>query len=162
MDPVMFVHPLADVHETVEIGEGTKVWAGAWIGAHAHVGRNCLVARNVCIDPDVVIGDNCRLNNGCYVAGPSVLEDGVFVGPGAQITNNKHPCVIREDGSLIGADFDRQGAIIRRGASIGANAVILPGLTIGEFAVVGAGAVVTKDVPAHATVIGVPAREIKR
>ena len=115
---------------------------------------------NAAIDPDVVIGDNCRLNNGCYVAGPSVVGDGVLIGPGAQITNNKYPYVIREDGSLIGKDLDRRGAIIERGAAIGANAVLIAGVTVGEFALVGAGAVVTKDVPAYATVAGVPARAI--
>ena len=156
------IHPLADVHETAEVGEGTMVWSGAIISARTRVGHNCLVAHNVYIDPDCYVGDYCRLSDGCCIAGPSVFEDGVFIGPGVQITNNRCPHIIREDGSLVGADFDRQGATIRRGASIGANAVILPGLTIGEFAVVGAGAVVTKDVPAHATVIGVPAKEIKR
>jgi len=157
------IHPLADVHETASVGPGTQVWPGAWIGARCRIGRGCLIARNVCIDPDVVIGDYCRLNNGCYVAGPSVLEDGILIGPGAQITNNKYPYVIRcEDGSLIGSDFDRRGVHIERGAAIGANVVILPGVTIGEFAMVGAGAVVTRDVLAHTLVAGVPAREVRR
>jgi len=161
MNSVTFIHPLADVHETAEIGEGTKVWSGAWIGARCRIGRNCLVARNVCIDPDVTVGDNCRLYSGCIIGGPSVFEDGIFVAPGAVIANNRYPHVMREDGSLVGGDFERQVTTIKRGASIGANAVTLPGVTIGEFAMVGAGAVVTRDVAAHAVVVGIPAREIK-
>jgi UDP-2-acetamido-3-amino-2,3-dideoxy-glucuronate N-acetyltransferase len=154
-----FVHPTADVSAQVAIGPGTRIWHQAQVREGACLGANCIVGKGVYIDFDVSIGDNVKIQNGVYVYHGVNVEDGVFLGPGVILTNDKLPRAINPDGSLkTDADWEVSSTQIRRGASVGAGAVILPGVTVGEFALVGAGAVVTCDVPAHGLAYGNPAR----
>jgi acetyltransferase-like isoleucine patch superfamily enzyme len=154
-----FIHPTADVSAQAAIGPGSKIWHQAQIRERACLGTNCIVGKGAYIDFDVAIGDNVKIQNGVYVYHGVTIEAGVFLGPGVILTNDKLPRAINPDGSLKSdADWEVSSTLIGRGASIGAGAVILPGVTIGEFAMVGAGAVVTRDVPAHALVYGNPAR----
>lgn len=155
----VFIHPTAQVAESAVIGSGTRVWMNTQIREGAHVGRNCIIGRNVYVDADVQVGDNCKLENNALLFAGAVLEDGVFVGPGAILTNDKRPRAINPDGSLKKAsDWQAGHIVVKRGASIGAGASVLTDLVVGEFALVGAGAVITHDVPAHALVMGNPAR----
>jgi len=154
-----FVHPTADVSPQVTIGPGTRVWHQAQVRQGVCLGANCIVGKGVYIDFDVTIGDNVKIQNGVYVYHGVTIEDGVFLGPGVILTNDKLPRAINPDGTLkTDADWEVSPVLIRRGASIGAGAVVLPGVTVGEFAMVGAGTIVTRDVPAHGLVYGNPAR----
>jgi UDP-2-acetamido-3-amino-2,3-dideoxy-glucuronate N-acetyltransferase len=153
-----FVHATADVSSQAVIGLGVKVWHQAQVREGARIGANCIVGKGAYIDFDVVIGDNVKIQNGVCVYHGATVEDGVFLGPGAILTNDKLPRAISPDGSLKSdADWEVSSILIQRGASIGAGAVVLPGVTVGEFAMVGAGAVVTRDVPARGLVYGNPA-----
>jgi UDP-2-acetamido-3-amino-2,3-dideoxy-glucuronate N-acetyltransferase len=153
-----FAHPTADVSSEAVIGPGTRVWHQAQVRERACLGANCIVGKGAYIDFDVSIGDNVKIQNGVYIYHGVTVEDGVFLGPGVILTNDKLPRAINPDGSLkTDADWEVSLTLIRRGASIGAGAVILPGVTVGEFAMVGAGSVVTRDVPAHGLVYGNPA-----
>jgi len=154
-----FVHPSADVSPRVTIGPGTRIWHQAQVREGAHVGAHCIVGKGAYVDFDVVIGDNVKIQNGVYVYHGVTVEDGVFLGPGVILTNDKLPRAINPDGTLkTDDDWEVSPIVIRRGASIGAGAVVLPGVTVGEFALVGAAAVVTRDVPAQGLVYGNPAR----
>jgi len=154
-----FVHPAADVSPQATIGPGTRIWHQAQVQKGARLGANCIVGKGVYVDFDVTIGDNVKIQNGVYVYHGVTVEDGVFLGPGVILTNDKLPRAINPDGTLkAGTDWEVSPILIRRGASIGAGAVVLPGVTVGEFAMVGAGAVVTRDVPGHGLVYGNPAR----
>ena len=153
-----FIHPTADVSPRAIVGRGVNIWHQAQVREGANIGANCIVGKGVYIDFDVVIGDNVKIQNGVYAYHGATIEDGVFLGPGAILTNDKLPRAISPDGSLKSdADWEVSSILIQRGASIGAGAVVLPGVTVGEFAMVGAGAVVTRDVPAHGLVYGNPA-----
>jgi UDP-2-acetamido-3-amino-2,3-dideoxy-glucuronate N-acetyltransferase len=153
-----FVHPTAEVSAEAVFGPGTRIWHQAQVRERACLGANCIVGKGAYIDFDVSIGDNVKIQNGVYVYHGVTVEDGVFLGPGVILTNDKLPRAINPDGSLKSdADWEVSPTLIERGASIGAGAVILPGVTVGEFALVGAGAVVTRDVPAHGLVYGNPA-----
>jgi len=155
------IHPTAEVSPQAEIGEGTSIWNLAQIREGAHIGRECIIGKNVYIDFDVPIGDRVKIQNNCSVYHGTVLEDGVFLGPHVVTTNDLYPRAINPDGTLKGdEDWEVSPVRIRRGAAVGARAVILPGVTVGPFAMVGAGAVVTRDVPAHGLVAGNPARLI--
>ena len=150
----------ADVAETAGIGEGTRVWHLAQIREDATLGTNCTIGRGVYIGPGVQLGNNCKVQNYALVYEPARLAEGVFVGPAAVLTNDLHPRAITPDGRLKGADdWDAVGVTVGKGASIGARAVCIAPVRIGEWATVAAGAVVTKDVPAYAIVVGVPARQ---
>ena len=154
-----FIHPTADVSPQAAIGPGTRIWHQAQVRERVKLGANCIVGKGVYIDFDVTIGDNVKIQNGAYVYHGATVEDGVFLGPSVILTNDKLPRAINPDGSLkTDADWEVSPTLIRRGASIGAGAVILPGVTIGEFAMVGAGTLVTRDVPHHGLVYGTPAR----
>jgi UDP-2-acetamido-3-amino-2,3-dideoxy-glucuronate N-acetyltransferase len=154
-----FVHSTSEVSPQATIGPGTRVWHQAQVRERACLGANCIVGKGAYIDFDVSIGDNVKIQNGVYVYHGVTVEDGVFLGPGVILTNDKLPRAINPDGSLkADADWEVSSILIRRGAAIGAGAIVLPGLTVGEFAMVGAGAVVTRDVPAHGLVYGNPAR----
>jgi acetyltransferase-like isoleucine patch superfamily enzyme len=144
------------VADTAAIGEGTKVWAFAQIGDRAVVGKNCIVGNGAYIDRDVHIGDNVKVHNKALLYRPLVVEDNCFIGPGVCFTNDKHP--------RFDTTRDLRGISWRvgKGASIGANATILPDVEIGENAVVGAGSVVTRSVPPGAVVCGNPARMLRR
>ncbi|WP_345801182.1 acyltransferase [Microbacterium sp. AZCO] len=155
------IEPSADVDATASIGEGTRVWHLAQIREHARIGPQCTIGRGAYVGPGVELGRACKLQNHALVYEPARLGDGVFIGPAAVLTNDEFPRAANPDGSpKTGADWDLVGVTIGRGASIGARAVCVAPVEIGEYALVAAGAVVTKDVPAFALVVGVPARRI--
>jgi UDP-2-acetamido-3-amino-2,3-dideoxy-glucuronate N-acetyltransferase len=153
------VHGTADVSPQATIGAGTKVWHEAQVREGAVVGRGCIIGKGVYVDTNVRIGDYCKLQNGVYVFHGFDLEDGVFLGPGVMLLNDKHPRAINPDGSpKSDADWEVSKGIVEYGAAVGGGAVVLPGVRIGRMALVGAGSVVTKDVPERGIVVGNPAR----
>ena len=155
------IHPTAEVSPHARIGAGTQVWHQAQIREGVRIGRSCIIGKGVYIDSDVVIGDQVKIQNGVSVFHGATIEDGVFLGPHACLTNDKLPRAITPEGELKrDADWQVGHTLIQYGASIGAGAIILPGVTVGRMAMVGAGAVVTKDVEAHGLVVGNPARLI--
>jgi acetyltransferase-like isoleucine patch superfamily enzyme len=149
-DEVPCVHPQAIV-EGVKIGAGTRIWAFAHVLPGATIGCDCNIFGHTFIENDVVLGDRVTIKPGVYVWDGTRLEDDVFVGPNVTFTNDRWPRSRRPP-----TKFD--GVTVRRGASIGAGAVIVPGVEIGAYAMIGAGAVVTRNVPAHGLVYGNPAR----
>ncbi|MBB5788406.1 DapH/DapD/GlmU-related protein [Jiangella mangrovi] len=152
----------ADVDAHSQIGDGSSVWHLAQVREKAVLGVNCIVGRGAYIGAGVRIGDNCKIQNYALVYEPAVLEDGVFVGPAAVLTNDTFPRAVNPDGSpKSGADWEAVGVTLRQGSSVGARAVCVAPVTIGRWATVAAGAVVTRDVPDFALVAGVPARRIK-
>jgi len=154
--------PSADLDDGVVIGDDSSVWHLAQVRGGAEVGKNVVVGRGAYIGPGVHVGDNCKIQNYALVYEPSYLEDGVFIGPAAVLTNDTFPRAINPDGSLKSAhDWEPVGVTLKQGASVGARAVCVAPVTIGRWATVAAGAVVTKDVPDYALVAGVPARRIK-
>jgi acetyltransferase-like isoleucine patch superfamily enzyme len=144
------IHPLADV-QSKNIGEGTRIWQFCVVFTEAKIGANCNICANVLIENDVVIGNNVTIKSGVQLWDGVRIEDNVFIGPNATFTNDLMPR------SKVYPEQFLQ-TVIKAGASIGANATILPGITIGENAMVGAGSVVTKDIPAGMVVIGNPAK----
>jgi UDP-2-acetamido-3-amino-2,3-dideoxy-glucuronate N-acetyltransferase len=149
-----FVHESAYVDAPAQIGDGTKIWHFAHVLPGTRIGRNCVLGENVMAGPDVTIGDNCKIQNNVALYKGVVLEDGVFCGPSCVFTNVLTPR----------AEVERKEEFlptrVGRGATIGANATIVCGHDLGDYCMVAAGAVVTRDVPAHALVAGVPARRI--
>jgi UDP-2-acetamido-3-amino-2,3-dideoxy-glucuronate N-acetyltransferase len=153
------IHPTADVSPQAQIGAGTKIWHQAQIREGARVGQHCIIGKGAYIDSNVTIGNLVKIQNGAFVFHGATLEDGVFIGPHACLTNDRLPRAITPDGKLkTDADWEVGHTLIQYGASIGAGAIVLPGLNVGRWAMIGAGAVVTKDVAAHALVVGNPAR----
>jgi UDP-2-acetamido-3-amino-2,3-dideoxy-glucuronate N-acetyltransferase len=150
--PDYFVHPSAYIDEPCEIGEGTKIWHFCHVMPRAHIGKRCNIGQNVFIASDVLIGDNVKIQNNVSVYTGVIIEDDAFLGPSMVFTNvvNPRSHVLRRDEYLT--------TLVRRGASIGANATIVCGVTIGQYAFIGAGAVVTRDMPDYALVYGNPAR----
>ena len=149
-----FRHPTAVVDEGAEIGSGTKIWHFAHILPGTKIGERCVISQNVMIGPKVTIGNGCKIQNNVSIYEGVTLEDDVFCGPSMVFTNVHNPR------STVSRKSDYRRTLVRRGATIGANATIVCGHTLGEYAFVGAGAVVTRDVPAYALVAGVPARRI--
>src|SRR6187397_508881 len=148
----------ADVADTAVIGDGCSIWHLAQVRENAVLGANCTVSRGAYVGPGVVIGANCKLQNYALVYEPARLDDGVFVGPAAVLTNDTHPRAVTPRGRLKGGqDWTPVGVVVRTGAAIGARAVCVAPVTIGRWAMVGAGAVVTADVADFALVVGVPA-----
>ena len=151
----------ADVSPNAVIGDGSSIWHLAQVREDVRMGENCIVGRGAYIGTGVVMGDNCKVQNYALVYEPAKLGDGVFIGPAVVLTNDTYPRAINPDGSLKSAhDWEPVGVTIERGASIGARATCVAPVTIGAWATVAAGAVVVKDVPAYALVVGVPARRI--
>ncbi len=152
--PGVFIHKTAIVDDNVEIGKGTKVWHFSHILGGSKIGENCNIGQNVVIGPDAVIGKKCKIQNNVSVYKGVTLEDGVFCGPSMVFTNIYNP---RAEISKM--DQVRL-TLVKKGATLGANCTIVCGHTIGRYAFIGAGAVVTKDVPDHALMVGNPARQI--
>ncbi len=152
--PNYFVHPTAIVDEKVAIGEGTKVWHFTHVLSGSKIGKGCNIGQNVVIGPDVTMGNNCKLQNNVSVYKGVTLEDGVFCGPSMVFTNVYNPR------AEIRKMDQARPTLVKRGASIGANATVVCGNTLGRYCFIGAGAVVTKNVPDHALVVGNPGKQI--
>jgi UDP-2-acetamido-3-amino-2,3-dideoxy-glucuronate N-acetyltransferase len=148
-----FKHESAYVDEPCDIGEGTKIWHFCHIMKNAKIGKNCILGQNVSIANDVIIGNNVKIQNNVSVYAGTTVEDDVFLGPSCVLTNVINPR------SQINRHSLYEKTVIRRGATIGANATIVCGITIGRYAFIAAGAVATKDVPDYAMMMGVPARQ---
>lgn len=145
------MHPSAVVEDGVVIGDGTRIWHFVHVRKGARIGRNCNIGKDVYIDVDVVIGDNVKIQNFATIYRGVTVEDDVFIGPHVTFTNDMYPRSFSVDWQVI-------PTVVKKGASIGANATVVCGVTIGEYAMVGAGSVVTKDVPPFGLVYGNPAR----
>lgn len=159
--PASRIVDTADVSPDAQIGEGSSVWHLAQVREQAVLGRGCVIGRGAYIGTGVQLGDHCKVQNYALVYEPARLGQGVFVGPAAVLTNDTFPRAVNPDGSLKSAsDWEAVGVTIGDGASIGARAVCIAPVTVGAWATVAAGAVVTKDVPDFALVAGVPARRI--
>ena len=151
----------ADVSDEAQIGEGSSIWHLAQVREHAVLGENCVVGRGAYIGEGVHMGNNCKVQNYALVYEPASIADGVFIGPAVVLTNDHFPRAVNPDGSLKSAsDWEQVGVDIAEGAAIGARSVCVAPVKIGPWALVAAGSVVTKDVPAFALVAGVPAKRI--
>ncbi len=152
-DPIYFVHESAYVDEGCEIGAGTKIWHFSHIMSHCKIGNRCNIGQNVVISPEVILGDNVKIQNNVSIYTGVICEDDVFLGPSMVFTNVINPR------SAVNRKSEYAKTIVRKGASIGANATIVCGNSIGKYAFIGAGAVVTKEVPDYALVMGNPAKQ---
>ena len=154
--------PGADVHPRARLGQGASVWHLAQIREGAEIGAGCTIGRGAYIGPGVRMGQHCKVQNYALVYEPAWLDDGVFVGPAAVFTNDRHPRAVTPDGLVKSVgDWEPAGVTVRYGASIGAGAMCIAPVTVGRWAVVAAGSVVVADVPDFALVAGVPARFVR-
>jgi len=154
--------PSADVDSSATLGDGSSIWHLAQIRDQVVLGANCIIGRGAYIGSGVILGDNCKVQNYALVYEPAQIGNGVFIGPAAVLTNDQFPRAVNPDLSRkSGSDWDAVGVTIHDGASIGARAVCVAPVTIGKWALVAAGAVVTRDVPDFALVAGVPAKRIR-
>lgn len=149
----IFIHPTAEVSEKANIGDNTKIWNLAQVREDCHIGENCIISKNVYIDTKVTIGNRVKVQNNVNVYHGVTIEDDVFLGPSMTFTNDLFP-------RAFNSDWQITETLVKKGASIGANATIICGNTISEYAMVGSGSVVCHDVPAHALVVGNPAKQV--
>jgi UDP-2-acetamido-3-amino-2,3-dideoxy-glucuronate N-acetyltransferase len=157
------IHPTAEVSDAASIGPGTSIWNQAQVREGARVGSDCVIGKNVYVDFDVVIGDGVKVQNNVSLYHGVEVDDGVFIGPHVCFTNDRQPRAIAPDGSpKTDADWEVGPILVRRGAALGANSTILPGVTIGRWAMIGSGSVVTRDVDDYELVAGNPARRLGR
>ena len=154
IDMTVTIHPSAIVDEGAQIGEGSRVWHWVHVCGGARIGKGVSLGQNVFVSNRVVIGDRCKIQNNVSVYDNVTLEDGVFCGPSMVFTNVYNPR------ALIERKNEYRNTLVKKGATLGANCTIVCGVTVGEYALVAAGAVVNKDVPAYALMVGVPARQI--
>ena len=147
-----YIHPTAVVDEGAVLGAGTKIWHFCHVYGTAQIGAGCILGQNVMVGPNVLLGDRVKVQNNVSLYDGVVLEDEVFCGPSCVFTN------VRTPRAFVERKDDFAPTVVRRGATIGANATVVCGVTIGRYAMIGAGAVVTRDVPDHAMVFGNPAR----
>ena len=151
----------AEVDPRATVGTGTAIWGLACIREDAVLGRDCIIGRGAYVENGVILGDRVKVQTNALLFKPANIGDDVFIGPGVILTNDRYPRSSTPDGQLKRDDaWTAEGVIIDEGASIGARSVILPGVHIGRFALVAAGAIVTRDVPAFAIVVGGPARRV--
>ena len=148
----IFIHSSANIDDSSKIGEGTKIWINVQVRENAEIGKNCIISKDVYIDCNVSIGDNCKIQNSVSIYDGVEISSDVFVGPNACFTNDKVPRAFNKDWKI-------SKTIVEQGASLGANSTMICGVRSGEYAMIGAGAVVTKDVLPYTLVIGNPARE---
>jgi len=157
----MSIAESADVDPSAQVGEGTRIWHLAQVREGAVVGADCIIGRGAYIGSGVRLGDRVKVQNLAQVYEPAEVADGVFIGPGVVFTNDRAPRAVTPDGRVkSSADWDAVGVRVHEGASIGAGAVCVAPLSVGAWALVAAGSVVVRDVPAHALVAGNPARQI--
>jgi UDP-2-acetamido-3-amino-2,3-dideoxy-glucuronate N-acetyltransferase len=157
--PDIWIHPTAEVSPEATIGARTRIWHQAQVREGAVIGQNCILGKGVYVDFNVRIGDNVKIQNYALVYHGVRIEDGVFVGPQACLSNDRYPRAVTPDGRLkTDDDWEVGEIVVRAGASIGAGTILLPGIEIGRFAMIGAGAVVTRSVPDHGLALGAPAR----
>jgi UDP-2-acetamido-3-amino-2,3-dideoxy-glucuronate N-acetyltransferase len=147
----VYIHPTANVSDQAEIGQGTKIWINSQIREKSVIGNNCIISKDTYIDTQVKIGNNCKVQNGVSVYHGVTIEDDVFVGPNVTLTNDKVPRAFNTEWKIT-------PTLISKGASLGANSTIVCGITIGEYAMVAAGSVVTRDVEPYSLVMGNPAK----
>jgi UDP-2-acetamido-3-amino-2,3-dideoxy-glucuronate N-acetyltransferase len=161
IDPSARVHETADLETGVTVGPRTSIWHRAALRTGARVGADCIIGRDAFIDEGVSLGDRVKIQNRALVYHGVTVEDAVFIGPGAILTNDRYPRAVTASGDLARAsDWQVAPITLRHGCSIGAGAVVVAGTDVGRYATVGAGAVVTRDVPANALVVGNPARRL--
>lgn len=151
----VFIHPSAHVAPYVKIGAGTKVWINVQIREDAQIGRDCIISKDVYVDHAVTIGDRCKVQNSVSVYNGVQIDDDVFVGPNVSFTNDKVP-------RAFNSEWKVTPTFVRTGVSIGANATIVCGVTLGEYCMIAAGSVVTSDVPPYTLVMGNPARPVSK
>ena len=155
MTTSIFIHPTANISQQASIGSGSKVWINVQILEDAIIGEECIISKDVYIDHGVKIGSRCKIQNSVSVYHGVQIDDDVFVGPNVAFTNDRIP-------RAFNVDWKTTPTYIRKGSSIGANATIVCGVTIGEYAMVASGSVVTRDVPAYTLVMGNPARVVAK
>ena len=149
----VYIHPTAEVSEKAKIGNGTKIWNLAQVREDCEIGENCIISKNVYVDAHVKIGNRVKIQNNVNVYHGVEVEDDVFLGPSMTFTNDFYPRAFNSDWKIT-------NTLIKKGASLGANVTVVCGNTVGEYAMVGSGSVITKDVPAHALMVGNPAKQI--
>lgn len=155
----VYIHKTAEVSSEAKIGQGTKIWNDTQVREKTKIGQNCILGKNVYIDKGVEIGSNCKVQNNASIFQGARLEEGVFIGPNVILANDKNPRAINPSGSLKKeTDWKVGEVLIKKGASVGASSVILPQVTVGQFATIGAGSVVTRNIPDFGLVYGNPAR----
>lgn len=157
----VIVAPTATVEPGARVGPGAQVWDQSVVRTGAEVGADTILGRGVYVGPGARLGERCKVQNQALIYEPAVLENGVFIGPAVVLTNDTYPRAVTPDGRLKAADdWEAVGVTVREGAAIGARSVCVAPVTIGRWASVGAGSVVTRDVTDHALVVGTPARRV--